>query len=61
MVDAVNYRLRAAEFREIAAQIVDPELAKMYLELAQEYEAMAERAENAGVRGGGSWRPHGTF
>ena len=45
----------------MAAQAGDPELAEMYIELAREYEAIAERAETMGGHGAGAgnWSPHG--
>lgn len=57
MNDAIHYRIRAAEFREMAAQSADPLLADLYLELVRDYEALAERTESTAASGTGHWRP----
>ena len=59
MTDAASYRRRAHEFREMAAQTADPDLAKVYMEMAGEYERLAERAEHTPGQGAGHWCPHG--
>lgn len=59
MADAASYRRRANEFREMAAQTADPELVNVYLEMAREYDHLAERAENTEGHGAGHWCPHG--
>ena len=40
-----HWRLRAAEARATAEKIADPESKRMMLEIANEYEKLAERAE----------------
>jgi hypothetical protein len=44
MCDADRYRDKAAELRIRARSAVTPDLAAMYLELAQHWEGLAERS-----------------
>jgi hypothetical protein len=43
----------------MAAHTADPELAKVYMDMAWEYERLAERAQNTHEHGAGHWCPHG--
>ena len=46
------WRKRAAEARELAAEILDPRSKKTLLDLAEDYDQRAEEAERSEKQGG---------
>jgi hypothetical protein len=54
MRTAAEFRAKAARIRKLAAHLNDPGAAEALRQLAQEYEAEAERIEKTDANGSGS-------